>query len=991
MMTVGLCMIVKNEINVITRCLDSVRPMVDYVLIEDTGSTDGTQQFIADWLQRNNMPGTVIEEPWRDFAYNRSHVMEKLREIQHVDYALIIDADDRVMPDDGFDPATFKTELRHDLYDIQIRHGGSLFYRPQLCANKLPFRFKAVLHEYLEAPPGLMSRATVKGFYIETGRGGARNQNPRKYHDDAAILEKALLTETDPFLISRYTFYLAQSYKDCGERENALVNYLKRAELGYWVEEVFESLYSAAKLKEALGFPAEEVIAAYLRATDAVPTRAEALHALSRFCRSKGRNEEGFQYAKRGLDISLPNGGLFVERWVYDWGLLDELAINGYWSGHHREALNACLRLLEGTTLPPDQRERVVRNARFSLEKLPCDPNLGSLGQSNLSDQHALVVERPLRSRVAGTPKVMLAILAKQKERMLPLYLERIEALDYPKSSMVLYIRTNNNTDGTERILREWIERVGHLYAAVEFDAEDVAEQVQQFGAHEWNATRFRVLGRIRNISLRRALENKCDFYFVADVDNFIRACTLRELLALNLPIVAPLLRSLEPGKFYSNYHAEVDSDGYYRNCDQYQWILNRWIRGVIEVPVVHTTYLVRADVIPDLNYEDVTSRHEYVVFSDNARRSGVAQYLDNRQVYGYIAFDEGSEHYIAGGPERARTLLSEDLKAYADVGLRSQSKAAGIHVSGSSVDGKGSGNAGYGVQAQSDQPDNYYLSLKDACSRNTTKSIAFDRKTSCLPTIANKPRVFICFGLHRSGSTWMFNLVRDICRMENKEFISCHRESEARLPQDITRLILVKSHNPMRDMQIFSTRSDVSAIITVRDPRDSVASMMQQLLGTSAPAFEEAARVVSCSARSLVDQFRIKKFPVFRYEDGFIGDSATFTRIATLLGTNPSDDRRQIILDALTSQAVRRTISDLEAAGIIRGNDIWDVETHWHANHIGNGKVGKFKNILSPAQQLQVVSQTRAFCECFGYDTSVDPSQEQHTAALPTPAEPLL
>ena len=72
-----------------------------------------------------------------------------------------------------------------------------------------------------------------------------------------------------------------------------------------------------------------------------------------------------------------------------------------------------------------------------------------------------------------------------------------------------------------------------------------------------------------------------CEFYFVADVDNFIRPCTLRELVALNLPIVAPLLRSIDPRGFYSNYHAEIDASGYYKECDQYQWILNRWIRGV--------------------------------------------------------------------------------------------------------------------------------------------------------------------------------------------------------------------------------------------------------------------------------------------------------------------------------------------------------------------------------------------------------------------------
>ena len=87
-------MIVKNEAHVIMRCLESVRPLIDYVLIEDTGSTDGTQQMIRDWLVRENLPGQVIDEPWQNFAYNRSHVMEKLREVEGVDYALIIDADD---------------------------------------------------------------------------------------------------------------------------------------------------------------------------------------------------------------------------------------------------------------------------------------------------------------------------------------------------------------------------------------------------------------------------------------------------------------------------------------------------------------------------------------------------------------------------------------------------------------------------------------------------------------------------------------------------------------------------------------------------------------------------------------------------------------------------------------------------------------------------------------------------------------------------------
>ena len=509
--------------------------------------------------------------------------------------------------------------------------------------------------------PATSHETTINGFAIRATTGGARSQNPRKYQDDADVLERALATETDPFLISRYTFYLAQSYKDCGEKEKALANYMKRAELGFWNEEIYVTLLEAGNLMAALDRPFDEVIAAWERATQIVPTRAEALHAASRYCRNKGKNAEGMEFARRGIDLMQPNG-LFVQPWVYDYGILDEFAVNAYWAGAYRESLDASLKLLASDKLPPSMVKRIAANARFAADKMPASepPNLGTLGAEDLVTQHTLVPQRLLRSRVKDSPRVMVAILAKQKELALPLYLDCIEALDYPKSSIVLYIRTNNNTDKTEKILRDWVARVGPLYHSVEFDASDVADRVEQNGEHEWNATRSSVLGRIRNQSLRRARELGCDFYFVVDVDNFIRPATLRELVALDLPIAAPLLRSIAPGRFYSNYHAEIDANGYYENCDQYLWILSRYVRGVLEVPVVHCTYLVRTDVIPELTYEDASRRHEYVVFSDSARKAGIPQYFDNRQVYGYITFGPDDEQHVSGGIEQARALLRD-------------------------------------------------------------------------------------------------------------------------------------------------------------------------------------------------------------------------------------------------------------------------------------------------------------------------------------------
>src|SRR5206468_935767 len=154
-----------------------------------------------------------------------------------------------------------------------------------------------------------------------------------------------------------------------------------------------------------------------------------------------------------------------------------------------------------------------------------------------------------------------------------------------------------------------------------------------------WNVTRFRVLGRIRGISLRAAAERACDFYCVIDIDNFVRPGTLKALVALNLPIVAPLLRSVAPDNSYSNYHAAVDDNGYFSDCELYHRALHQQLRGVLEMPVVHCAYVVRSDVVRRLTYEDGSDRYEYVVFSASAREAGIPQYLDNREIYGYVTF----------------------------------------------------------------------------------------------------------------------------------------------------------------------------------------------------------------------------------------------------------------------------------------------------------------------------------------------------------------
>jgi tetratricopeptide (TPR) repeat protein len=370
MATIGLCMIVKNEAHVLARCLEAVRPLLDFALIVDTGSSDGTQALARDWLERHGLRGDVVDMPWHDFAWNRTAALRRLREHPDVDYALTMDADDTLVLAPDFDVAAFKAGLAAASYSIEIRLGALRYWRPHLLSNRLDFKYRGVVHEFVVDPPDAGPAALAPGMYILAGTEGGRSRNPEKYREDAAALRRALAVETDPSMVARYTFYLAQSLRDAGDEEAALAEYLRRAEQGGWAEEVFVALLNAARLRAAALAPFEEVLRTYLRAHAASPNRAEALHGASLLCRNAARNEQGYELARRGLALRAPDAGLFVESWIYDWGLLDEFALNGYWAGHHRTALDAWMLMLASGKLPETERGRILDNARYALDKL---------------------------------------------------------------------------------------------------------------------------------------------------------------------------------------------------------------------------------------------------------------------------------------------------------------------------------------------------------------------------------------------------------------------------------------------------------------------------------------------------------------------------------------------------------------------------------------------------------------------------------------------
>ncbi|WP_128894131.1 glycosyltransferase family 2 protein [Longirhabdus pacifica] len=236
------------------------------------------------------------------------------------------------------------------------------------------------------------------------------------------------------------------------------------------------------------------------------------------------------------------------------------------------------------------------------------------------------------------TDKITIAILAKDKEHLLPYYLQCIENQTYPASKIKLYIRTNNNVDQTANVLKKWINKVAHRYDEIFYDDSDVNAKVEQYKPHEWNALRFQVLGKIRQDSIAWA-NQKHTHYFTVDCDNFIIPNTLQRMYDTLLPVVGPFMKHDDATSSYSNYHFATCANGYFVDHPFYYKIQQQEIKGLIQVDVVHCAYFIRHNILQHITYLDNTERHEYVIFSDRLRKRKIKQYIDNRVVYGLITF----------------------------------------------------------------------------------------------------------------------------------------------------------------------------------------------------------------------------------------------------------------------------------------------------------------------------------------------------------------
>ncbi|WP_337098679.1 glycosyltransferase family 2 protein [Paenibacillus sp. YIM B09110] len=149
MITISLCMIVKNEEDCLDRCLSSVQDIADEIIIADTGSTDRTKEIAARFGAR------IYDFEWiDDFSAARNFAFGQATQ----EFILWLDADDVLeaadsarllaLKDQSDFPYDSVTMSYHLTFDEHNRPVHSL-KRNRLVRRSRGFRWHGAVHEYL--------------------------------------------------------------------------------------------------------------------------------------------------------------------------------------------------------------------------------------------------------------------------------------------------------------------------------------------------------------------------------------------------------------------------------------------------------------------------------------------------------------------------------------------------------------------------------------------------------------------------------------------------------------------------------------------------------------------------------------------------------------------------------------------------------------------------------------------------------------------------
>lgn len=358
MKTLCLNMIVKNESHVIKRCLESVKPVIDYWVIFDTGSTDGTQKIIREVLK--DIPGELHERPWVNFEHNRNEALQAAR--GKTDYLFFFDADEQLVLEKPFD----KSNWDKDFYMLRAKGEMSDFFHPNIVSSDPGWHWIGVLHECITQEKRVDGEILFDA-YVNRPQDGARSKDPEKHAKDIAILQEAMKKE--PWN-ARHVFYLAQTYAASKDLQSALKYYQKRALMEGDQDESFWNLFRLGCLLEVLEKEPMDIVQAHCRAHQKNPRRAEPLERLANFYNQNKCPTIAYMIAKQAITMKMPNAlNSDFYPWVYEYGMLAQLADASFALGLYDEAGAHYQTLRNTPNLPESSIQYVLKQLQKVKQK----------------------------------------------------------------------------------------------------------------------------------------------------------------------------------------------------------------------------------------------------------------------------------------------------------------------------------------------------------------------------------------------------------------------------------------------------------------------------------------------------------------------------------------------------------------------------------------------------------------------------------------------
>ena len=310
----------KNESKVLRRMLDSCKPYVDYYVMQNNGSTDGSGEIAEKFLKENNLPGEIynVEEGWKGFGWNRDHLIQYCQKSTNhgCDWILKMDCDEVLEVDEDFDWSIFNdTNIRS--FNITAISGNCIYHRCWMWNSKLPWRFNHDdAHEtiYCEIPEIGTDYAAVNvpTKFRQIGYNEGQSYSvPTKYVTDALKLEEKLIRENTMLTDLYHFWYVGKSYNDCyrGDffplKESHSREYAKRCIFYFneYINHVFkdtgvyehELVYNAynmiADAYEFLG-DFQTAIKMFEYSHKVIPRRNEHLFGMAKVCEKVGDYEK---------------------------------------------------------------------------------------------------------------------------------------------------------------------------------------------------------------------------------------------------------------------------------------------------------------------------------------------------------------------------------------------------------------------------------------------------------------------------------------------------------------------------------------------------------------------------------------------------------------------------------------------------------------------------------------------------------------------------